>query len=62
MLKDKVGIASGINNMTRTLGTVLGVAVFSSIFTSNMTVQMSNAKNSVIKTIPAMLMSASILT
>lgn len=47
--QDKLGITSGINNMTRTLGTVLGVALFLTIFTSNITVQMSNAKDSVIK-------------
>lgn len=51
--KDKLGITSGINNMTRTLGTVLGVAVFLTVFTSNITVQMSHAKDSVIKTIEA---------
>ncbi|BCN31889.1 MFS transporter [Anaeromicropila herbilytica] len=48
---DKIGIASGINNMTRTLGTVLGVAVILTIFTSNMTTQMSDAKDSVVQTI-----------
>lgn len=48
---DKVGIASGINNMTRTLGTVLGVALFLTIFTSNMITQMSYAKSSAVKTI-----------
>nr|WP_241428671.1 MFS transporter [Clostridium saccharobutylicum] len=41
---EKIGIASGINNMTRTLGTVLGVALFLTIFTSNMTAQMSDVK------------------
>ena len=49
--KDKIGITSGINNMTRTLGTVLGVALFLTIFTSNMTVQMSDAKVAVINMI-----------
>lgn len=48
---DKIGIASGINNMTRTLGTVLGVALFLTIFTSNMTTQMSDAKDFAIQTI-----------
>lgn len=48
---DKIGIASGINNMTRTLGTVLGVALFLTIFTSNMTTQMSDAKDSAVQTI-----------
>lgn len=48
---DKIGIASGIDNMTRTIGTVLGVAIFLTIFTSNMTTQMSDAKNSAVKTI-----------
>ncbi|WP_271809760.1 MFS transporter [Clostridium beijerinckii] len=48
---DKIGIASGINNMTRTLGTVLGVALFLTIFTSNMTTQMYDAKDSAIQTI-----------
>jgi EmrB/QacA subfamily drug resistance transporter len=45
---NKIGIASGINNMTRTLGTVLGVALFLTIFTSNLTTQMSDAKDSVV--------------
>lgn len=48
---DKIGIASGINNMTRTLGTVLGVALFLTIFTSNMTIQIPDAKDSAIKLI-----------
>ena len=48
---DKIGIASGINNMTRTLGTVLGVALFLTIFTSNMTTQISDAKDSAVQTI-----------
>jgi EmrB/QacA subfamily drug resistance transporter len=48
---DKIGIASGINNMTRTLGTVLGVALFLTIFTSNMTTQITDAKDSVVQTI-----------
>ncbi|GKX65216.1 MFS transporter [Inconstantimicrobium mannanitabidum] len=48
---NKIGIASGINNMTRTLGTVLGVALFLTIFTSNITIQISDAKNSVVQTI-----------
>jgi EmrB/QacA subfamily drug resistance transporter len=47
----KIGIASGINNMTRTLGTVLGVALFLTIFTSSMTVQMSDAKDSAVQII-----------
>ncbi|MHC1722191.1 MAG: MFS transporter [Aminipila sp.] len=49
---DKIGIASGINNMTRTLGTVLGVALFLTIFTSNMNTQIADAKDSVVQTIP----------
>ena len=48
---DKIGIASGINNMTRTLGTVLGVALFLTIFTSNITTQISDAKDSAVQTI-----------
>ena len=48
---DKIGIASGINNMTRTLGTVLGVALFLTIFTSNMTTKISDAKDSAVQTI-----------
>lgn len=48
---DKIGIASGISNMTRTLGTVLGVALFLTMFTSSMTTQMINAKNYAVQTI-----------
>ncbi|NNU78203.1 MFS transporter [Clostridium estertheticum] len=48
---DKIGIASGISNMTRTLGTVLGVALVLTIFTSNMTTQISDAKDSAVQTI-----------
>ena len=48
---DKIGIASGLNNMTRTLGTVLGVALVLTIFTSNMTTQISGAKDSAVQTI-----------
>lgn len=48
---DKIGIASGVSNMTRTLGTVLGVALFLTMFTSNMTTQMIDAKNSAVQTI-----------
>ncbi|MCB2361617.1 MFS transporter [Clostridium estertheticum] len=48
---DKIGIASGISNMTRTLGTVLGVALVLTIFTSNMTTQISAAKDSAVQTI-----------
>ena len=48
---DKIGISSGITNMTRTLGTVLGVALFLTIFTSHMTTQISDAKVSVVQTI-----------
>lgn len=46
---EKIGIASGINNMTRTIGTVLGVALFLTIFTSNITFQMSAAKDTAMK-------------
>jgi hypothetical protein len=48
---DKIGIASGVSNMTRTLGTVLGVALFLTIFTSNITTQMIDAKNFAVQTI-----------
>lgn len=48
---NKIGMASGISNMTRTIGTVLGVALFLTIFTSNITTQMSDAKNTVVKTV-----------
>lgn len=48
---NKIGIASGIDNMTRTLGTVLGVALFLTIFTSNMAIQITDAKKAVIQTI-----------
>ncbi|MBU3099730.1 MULTISPECIES: MFS transporter [Clostridium] len=48
---DKIGIASGISNMTRTLGTVLGVALVLTIFTSNMTTQISDAKDSAVQII-----------
>lgn len=50
---DKVGITSGINNMTRTMGTVLGVALFLTIFTSNITHEISQAKDDAIKMIKA---------
>ncbi|OPJ58316.1 MFS transporter [Clostridium oryzae] len=49
----KIGISSGINNMTRTLGTFLGVAVFLSIFTSNIKVQMVDAKRAAVKIVKA---------
>ncbi|WP_234124489.1 MFS transporter [Clostridium hydrogenum] len=48
---EKIGIASGVGNMTRTLGNVFGVALFLTIFTSNMTVQMANSKAYAVKTI-----------
>jgi len=48
---DKIGIASGINNMTRTVGTVLGVTLFLTIFTSNITINISDAKDSAVQTI-----------
>lgn len=47
--RDKIGITSGINNMTRTLGTVVGVSTFLTIFTSKMTMQMSMLKDSALK-------------
>ncbi len=50
---DKIGITSGINNMTRTLGTVLGVALFLTIFTSNIDTEMSHAKDNAIKIVQA---------
>ena len=50
---NKVGITSGINNMTRTMGTVLGVALFLTIFTSNINHEVSQAKNDAIKMIKA---------
>lgn len=49
--RDKIGITSGINNMTRTLGTVVGVASFLALFTSKMTMQMSIVNESTLKLI-----------
>ncbi|AJA47201.1 tetracenomycin C resistance and export protein [Clostridium pasteurianum DSM 525 = ATCC 6013] len=51
--KDKVGMTSGVNNMTRTLGTVLGVAVLLTLFNSSMTSEMSKAKDDAINIIKA---------
>lgn len=51
--KDKVGMTSGVNNMTRTLGTVLGVAVLVTLFNSSMTSEMSTAKTDAINIVKA---------
>lgn len=42
--EDKVGIASGVTNMTRTLGTVLGVAILVTILNGNITDVIPEAK------------------
>ncbi len=44
---DKVGIASGITNMTRTLGTVLGIAVLVAFLTFTLNPQIALAKKQV---------------
>ena len=51
--KDKIGMTSGINNMTRTLGTVLGVAVLVTLFNASMTSEMSKAKTDAINVVKA---------
>ena len=47
--KEKVGISSGITNMTRTLGTVLGVALLVTVLNVNTTSQIAMAKKQVIE-------------
>lgn len=42
--RDKIGIASGITNMTRTMGTVLGVALLVTIFNGYVASEVSAAK------------------
>lgn len=42
--EDKAGIASGIINMTRTIGTVLGVAILITVLNHSITNQMTKAK------------------
>ncbi|WP_052339814.1 MFS transporter [Gorillibacterium massiliense] len=41
---DKYGISSGVNNMTRTLGQVIGIAVLVTLFNANVNSEMSGAK------------------
>jgi EmrB/QacA subfamily drug resistance transporter len=47
--EDKYGISSGVSNMTRTLGQVLGLAVLLTIFNQNVTTAMEDAKREVIR-------------
>ncbi|MDF2504431.1 DHA2 family efflux MFS transporter permease subunit [Clostridium sp.] len=51
--KDKIGMTSGVNNMTRTLGTVLGVAVLLTLFNASMTFEMTKAKTDAINIVKA---------
>ncbi len=45
--KEKVGIASGVTNMTRALGAVLGVAILITVLNSSVGTQINNAKESI---------------
>jgi EmrB/QacA subfamily drug resistance transporter len=50
---DKVGIASGVGNMTRTVGTVLGVAIIVTVFTRHVERQIEWAKGEAIRLVQA---------
>ena len=50
---DKVGIASGVGNMTRTVGTVLGVAIIVTVFKRHVERQVEWAKGEAIRLVQA---------
>lgn len=48
---EKVGIVSGIINMSRSLGTVIGVAIMVTVLNSNLTSEISLLKSKIIETV-----------
>lgn len=50
---DKIGIASGVGNMTRTIGTVLGVAIIVTLFTHRVDKELISARTEAIKMVTA---------
>ncbi|MGG6310458.1 MFS transporter [Paenibacillus macerans] len=49
--EEKVGISSGVVNMTKALGSVLGVAIIVTVLQSGMTGQMEEARQNAVRTI-----------
>ncbi|MGC5324333.1 MFS transporter [Brevibacillus sp. SYSU BS000544] len=56
---DKLGIVSGVTNVARTLGMVIGVALLATILSSNMKNELSTARDKAIQTIQASALDAS---
>lgn len=56
---DKLGIVSGVTNVARTLGMVVGVALLATMLSSNMKNELSTARNKAIQTIQASALDAS---
>ncbi|WP_246070406.1 MFS transporter [Paenibacillus kobensis] len=57
---DKLGIVSGVTNVARTLGMVIGVALLATMLSSNMKNELSTARDKVILTIQASALDASV--
>ncbi|WP_433946864.1 MFS transporter [Paenibacillus sp. SN-8-1] len=56
---DKLGIVSGVTNVARTLGMVIGVALLATILSSNMKNELTTARDKAIHTIQASTLDAS---
>ncbi|WP_253944960.1 MFS transporter [Paenibacillus sp. NEAU-GSW1] len=56
---DKLGIVSGVTNVARTLGMVIGVALLATMLSSNMKNELSTALDKAIQTIQASVLDAS---